>query len=192
MKVVQITAAILLLSLLGASFALPASAAATTPTLSLPPATLPSYTYYVNGTSEHYTITSPDWGTLFSSVFNNKSMVSYNWSQNTTEDLIIFDLSYSGPNYFGSQFITALSTIGGPSSQNFTKAFKIVENHNSLVKSGGNTLTNLQALNAGAFPGFDWSHPRVKSLSAEYRDAGIVVAIIVATFVLYFYFNRKR
>lgn len=191
MKRVQLTAAVVLISLLASSF-LPLSAAATTPTLGLPPAALPSYTYYINGTSEHYTITSPNWDTLFTSVFNNQSMISYNWSQNATEDLIIFDLSYSGPNSFGVQFINALSSVGAPSAANFTVAFKKVENLNSKVTSGGSPLTNIQALNSGAYPGFSWSKPKVKPLSTEYRDAAIVVGIILATFVLYFYFNRKR
>ncbi len=192
MKRAQVTAAVLLVSLLAASFLPFASTASSTPNLGLPPATLPVVTYYINGTSDHYTISTPQWQLLFSEVIDNRSIVSYNWSQNASQDLIVFDLSYTGLNPFGVQLISALSYIGSPTIANFTLALHRVAGANSLVQSGGNTLTNIQALNAGAFPGFSWSQPQVKSLSAEYRDAGIIVAIIIATFVLYFVFNRKR
>lgn len=192
MKSSQLAAAVVLFSLIAVSFVPFASSAASTPTLSLPPATLPAVTYYINGTSDHYTISDPQWQLLFSGVINNRTIVSYNWSQNSTEDLIVFDLSYTGLNPFGVELISALSYIGSPTIANFTLALHKVGGSNSLVQSGGKTLTNMQALNAGAYPGFSWSQVKVKPLSAEYRDAGIVIAIILATFVLYFVFNRKR
>lgn len=192
MKSTHLTAAVVLFSLLAVSFVPFAASAATQPTLSLPPTTLPTVTYYINGTENHYTLSTPQWQLLFSDVFNNRSIVSYNWSQNSTEDLIMFDLSYTGLNPFGVELVSALSFIGSPTIANFTLALHKVAGAKSLVNSGGNTLTNMQALNAGAYPGFTWSQVKVKSTSAEYRDAGIILAIIVATFVLYFYFNRKR
>lgn len=192
MKKIQFTAAIVLLSLFAASFTPFVSAASSTPTLSLPPATLPAVTYYINGTENHFTISNPQWQVLFTDVINNKTIVSYNWTQNATEDLIVFDLSYSGLNPFGIDLISALSSIGSPTAENFTKALNKVANADSQVQSGSKTLTNIQALDSGAYPGFSWSQPRVKSLSAEYRDAAIVGAIIAATFVLYFYFNRRK
>lgn len=192
MKKTQITAAIVLFSLLAASMIPFASSATSTPTLSLPPATLPAVTYYLNGTSDHYTLSEPQWQLLFGSVINNRSIVTYNWSQNSTEDLIVFDMTYSGLNHFGVELISALSFIGAPTVANFTLALHRVGGQNSLVQSGGKTLTNMQALNAGAYPGFSWSQIKVKPLSTEYRDASIIAGIIVATFVLYFVFNRKR
>lgn len=192
MKKFQLTAAVVLLTLFAASFVPMVSSAATTPTLNPPPSTLPAVTYYINGTENHYTISGPQWQILFSDVINNRSLVAYNWSQNTTEDLIVFDLSYSGLNTFGVQLVSALSFIGSPTAQNFTLALKAVSGMPSQVKSGGNTITNIQALNSGAYPGFSWSQTKVKSLSAEYRDAAIIVAIIALTFVLYFYFNRRK
>lgn len=191
MKKSQLTATLLLLSLFAASFA-PMVSTASTPTLNSPPATLPAVTYYINGTSDHYTLSNPQWQILFSSVINNRTVISYNWSQNSTEDLIVFDLSYTGLNTFGVELVSALSFIGAPSAQNFTLAFQKVANSPSLVQSGGSTLTNIQALNAGAYPGFSWSHTQVKSASSEYRDAAIIIIIIAATFVLYFYFNRRK
>ncbi len=191
MKKIQVLAALAFFSVFIIALA-PASSAAQTPTITLPPATLPAYTYYINGTENHYTISNPQWQLLFEKVFNNQTMVTYNWSQNTTEDLIVFDLSYTGLNHYGLALITQLSAIGSPSAQNMSEAFNNTKNGQSLVKSGGSTLTNIQALDAGAYPGFSWSQVKVKPLSSEYRDAGIIVAIIAVTFVLYFYFNRKR
>lgn len=191
MKKTQVLAALAFFSVFIIGLA-PASSAAQMPTLTLPPPTLPSYTYYFNGTSTQYTISNTQWQLLFEKVFNNKTMVSYNWTQNTTEDLIVFDISYTGLNPYGLSLINQLSAIGSPSLQNMSKAFNNTKNAPSLVTSGGSTLTNIQALNAGAYPGFSWSQIKVKPLSAEYRDAGIIAAIIAATFILYFYFNRKR
>ena len=191
MKTSQLTTLLVLATLFAVSLA-PVAASAQTPPLSAPPATLPSYTYYINGTSTHYTITTPEWNAFLNSVINNQTIVSYNWSQNATEALILFDISYLNPNPFGMELVKALSYIGSPTVENFTKAFKSIENANSLVKSGGTYMTNIQALNSGAYPGFSWSEPRVKTLSAEYWDTAIIVGIIAATFVLYFYFNRKR
>ncbi|MCL4337338.1 MAG: hypothetical protein M1129_03405 [Candidatus Thermoplasmatota archaeon] len=191
MKKIEVLAALALFSVFLIAIA-PASSAAQTPTLSPPPVTLPSVTYYINGTENHYTLSNPQWQLLFSDVINNKSMVSYNWSQNLTEDLIVFDLSYTGLNPYGMTLISQLSFIGSPTVQNFSKAFNNTKNDPSLVKSGGSTLSNIQALNAGAYPGFNWSQIKVNPVSTDYRDAGIIGAIIAATFVLYFYFNRKR
>ncbi len=192
MKSSHLTAAVVLFSLLAASFVPFAASAATQPTLSLPPTTLPTVTYYINGTSDHYTLSTPQWQLLFSDVFNNRSIVSYNWSQNSTEDLIMFDLSYTGLNPFGVELVSALSFIGSPTVANFTLALHKVAGAKSLVTSGGNAITNMQALNAGAYPGFSWSQVKIKSTSSEYRDAAIILGIIAVTFVLYFVFNRKR
>ncbi len=192
MKRTQLSAAVVLVSLLAVSFLPFASSATSTPNLNLPPPTLPAVTYYINGTSNHFTVSTPQWQLLFSGVFDNRSIVSYNWSQNATQDLIVFDLSYTGLNPFGVQLISALSFIGSPTVANFTLALHRIAGANSLAQSGGKTLTNMEALNSGAYPGFSWSQPQVKSLSAEYRDAGIIVGLIAITFILYFVFNRKR
>lgn len=192
MKKFQLTATLLLISLLAASLAPMVSSASTTPTLSTPPSTLPTITYYINGTENHYTISNPQWQIFFSDVINNQTLVTYNWSQNTTEDLVVFDLSYTGLNTFGVDLVSALSFIGTPTAQNFTLAFQKVANSPSKVTRGGTILTNIQALDSGAYPGFSWSQSKVKSSSAEYRDAAIVVGIVAATFVLYFYFNRGK
>lgn len=191
MKKIEVFSAMAIFSVLLIALA-PASSAAQMPTLTTPPATLPAITYYINGTENHYTLSNPQWQILFNDVYNNKSMVSYNWSQNLTEDLIVFDLSYTGLNPYGLALVNQLSFIGSPTAQNLSAAFNNTKNGASLVKSGGSTLSNIQALNAGAYPGFSWSQIKVKSASAEYRDAAIIVAIIAVTFVLYFYFNRKR
>ncbi len=191
MKKIEVLAAMALFSVFLIAIA-PASSAAQTPTISLPPATLPTVTYYINGTENHYTLSNPQWQLLFNDVINNKSLISYNWSQNLTEDLIVFDLSYTGLNPYGLALINQLSFIGTPTVQNFSKAFNATKNDPSLVKSGGTTLSNIQALNAGAYPGFTWSQIKVSPVSDDYRDAAIIVGIIAVTFVLYFYFNRKR
>ncbi|MEM0158383.1 MAG: hypothetical protein QW812_02595 [Thermoplasmataceae archaeon] len=168
------------------------SAAASQPTLNLPPSSLPTYTYYVNGTSNRFTITDADWSTFFTNIIDNKTYVKYNWSANATQDLIIFDLSYSGLNYYGMQWVFQLSLIGSPSLKNMSKAFNATADMKSLVSSGGHYLTDIEALNSGAYPGFTWSHPRVPSLATEYRNIGIIVAIIISMFVLYYVFNRRK
>ncbi|HLH85257.1 MAG TPA: hypothetical protein VKU79_00110, partial [Thermoplasmataceae archaeon] len=177
---------ILLVSLSGLS------SASSQPTLSLPPSSLPTYTYYINGTSNHYTITDSEWNTFFTDIIDNKTYVTYNWSSNATQDLIIFDLSYSGLNYYGMQWVVQLSQIGSPSLANMSKAFNATKDLQSLVSSGGHYLTDIQALNAGAYPGFSWSHPRVPSMTTEYRNIGIIVVIVVSMFILYYVFNRKK
>ncbi|MEM0157864.1 MAG: hypothetical protein QXN26_07405 [Thermoplasmataceae archaeon] len=170
----------------------PISAMGSTPTLSLPPSSLPSITYYINGTENHYTISTTEWNSFFADIIDNSTYVTYNWSGNATQDLIVFDLSYTGLNPYGLTLITALSSIGFPSAQNLTIAFNMTKNQPSLVTSGSSHLSNVKALDSGAFPGFSWSKPRVTSIYDDYRDAAIIVAIFAATFVLYFYFNRKR
>ncbi len=191
MKKIQVLIAVAFFSVFIIALA-PASTAAQTPTLSQPPATLPTITYYINGTSTYDSISNTQWQVLFQDVFNNHNLVKYNWSQNLTEYLIVFDLSYTGLNPYGNALLVSLSNIGAPTAQNFSKAFNDTKDQLSLVKSGGSTITNIQALNGGAYPGFSWSTVKVKSLSAEYRDAAIIVALIAVTFVLYFYFNRKK
>ncbi|AKA48209.1 hypothetical protein IX51_02820 [uncultured archaeon] len=165
---------------------LPAAASAATPQLNPPPSSLPAVTYYTS--DNHYTITTTEWNAFFSSVIDNKSIVSYNWSSNATQELIVFDLSYLGINSYGLQLVNALSGIGFPSVANFTKAFWAVANKTSSV----NGLTNHQALNAGAYPAFSWSKPKIHTPTQNYYYAGIIIALIAATFVLYFVFNRKK
>ncbi len=165
---------------------LPAAASASTPQLNPPPGTLPAVTYYTS--DNHYTITTTEWNTFFTSVIDNTSIVSYNWSANATQDLILFDLSYNGLNSYGLEIVNALGSIGFPSVANFTKAFWAVANKTSAV----NGLTNHQALNAGAYPAFSWSKPKVHTSTQNTYYAGLIIAIIAATFVLYFVFNRKK
>lgn len=163
-------------------------------TLPTPPTTLPSFTYYVDGANSHYSISSSNWTLFFSSVLDNRTIVSgYNWSSNTTQDLVVFDLSYTGLNYFGMELVNELSLLNdSPTAKNFTNAFLKIENEKSLVKYGGSTLTNIRALQLGAFPGFSWGYPRVNPLYVDYRDAAILIGVVVSMFILYFVFNRRK
>ncbi len=164
------------------------------PTLAAPPSTLPSEQYYYNNTTSHvcssYNVTGSDWTTFFSNIIDNKKYVTFDWANVTTQDSIIFDQNYTGLNYFGEQFITALSSVGSPTLKNMTIAFEKIENKPSLVDNG--KYTNIKALDAGAYPGFSFSHPAIKPLTAEYEDFGIIAAIIAGMIVLYFVFNRKK
>lgn len=182
----NLISAITVLTLLLAVGILPTAVNASTPQLNPPPASLPAVTYYTS--SSHYTITTTEWQAFFSNVIDNRSIVSYNWSANTTQDLIVFDLSYSGMNSYGLALVVALSNTGFPSVANFTKAFWAVANETSAVSGH----TNLQALNSGAYPAFSWSTPKVHTTAQNYYYAGLVVSIIAAVFVLYFVFNRKK
>lgn len=179
-------AALVLFAVLILVSLIPLGSVASTPNLSTPPATLPSITYYTNNT--HYTISTTEWNDFIYQVIDNKTFVSYNWSQNATQQLILFDLSYTGLNPYGMQLVVALSSIGFPDVHNMTKAFFAVENQTSQIPG----YTNIQALNAGAYPGFSWSTPRVHGPMENYYEAGAILAIIAATFVLYFVFNRKK
>lgn len=166
---------------------LPAAAsAATPPTLNPAPTTLPAVTYYTS--DNHYTITTSEWNIFFKQVIDNQTIVSYNWSANSTQQLILFDLSYNGLNTYGLEIIKALSNIGFPDAANLTKAFWATANKTSAV----NGLTNHQALNAGSYPAYSWSQPKIHTPTQNTYYAGIIIAIVAATFVLYFVFNRKK
>lgn len=166
--------------------ALPMVAEASTPTLSAPSGSLPSITYYTAKT--HFTISDSQWRSFFVSVYDNKSYVSYNWANNTTQFLILFDLGYKSVNPYGLQVLNALAGIGFPSIKNFTIAFNLTKHLSSQVSG----YSNIAALNAGAYPGFSWSVPKIKSTTTTYLETGIIVAIFASTFVLYFIFNRKK
>lgn len=170
--------------------AIPTVSTAATPTLSPPPATLPAVVYYTNTvTGVHYTVTTPEWNSFISKVIDNKTYVSYNWTLNVTQPLILFDLAYIGLNPYGMQFIQALAKVGGfPSIQNMSAAFNMTKNMPSQISG----YTNIQALDAGAYPGFTWSVPIVHSSAIEYEEIGAIGAIVAVMFVLYFAFNRKK
>lgn len=189
LKLVSVVALVLLLaSTIGVAGS---SSAATTPVLPLPPSSLPTMTYYTaNGTN--YAINTTLWSELFFDVIDNSSYVSFNWSANNTQYLIVFDLSYTGLNAYGLQFISSLSSVGSPTIANYEIAFNMTKNMHSLAKDNGKQVTNIVALDYGAFPGFSWSRVDIKSNLTEYRNIGIVVAIVAAMVVLYFYFNRKK
>ena len=167
-------------------FVMPA-AYASTPPLSPPPSTLPSITYYYHNT-KNFTITSSDWNNFFTDVIDNRTIVTYNWSANATQELIVFDLSYTGMNIYGSSLVVALSSIGSPTVANMTKAFWAVANDSSQVSG----YTNIKALDAGAYPGFSWSTPTINPASVTERNVAIIVGIVAVTFILYFVFNRKH
>lgn len=165
---------------------IPTASLAQTPQLNPPPATLPSVTYYTATT--HYTITNSEWLLFFENVIDNQTLVKYDWSQNATQQLIVFDLSYTGLNYYGADLVAALAKYGFPDVQNMTKAFKDVANQPSQISG----YSNIQALNGGAYPGFSWSKPKVQSPIEAYYEVGSIIGILAAMFVLYFVFNRKR
>ncbi len=163
----------------------PFASSASTVTLPPAPATLPSIEYNYNGTNE--SITGADWISFFSSVIDNTHYVTYSFNT-STQYLIVYDLSYTGMNPYGLQFINALSSIGTPTLKNMTQAFNDTKNEGSQVKG----YTDIQALDAGAYPGFSFSKPAVKPVSQDYVDIGIIVAIIAGMVALYFVFNRKK
>ncbi|WP_337860183.1 hypothetical protein [Ferroplasma sp.] len=167
----------------------PFASSASTVTMPPAPATLPSVHYYYNGTKE--SITDADWTAFFADVIQNTSYVKYNFNT-STQYLIVYDLNYTGMNPYGLQFLVALSEIGTPTLKNMTTAFEITEHEGSQVTSGGKALTNIEALNLGAYPGFSFSKPVVKPLSTEYLYVGILVAIVAGMVVLYYVFNRKK
>ncbi len=159
--------------------------AAATPTLNAAPSTLPSVEYNYHGTD--YNITNSNWTSFFSNVIDNKHYVTYSFNT-SLQCLIVYDLNYTGMNYYGLQFIQALSGIGSPTLHNMTLAFNQTKDMTSQVKGH----TNIQALDDGAYPGFSFSKPSVIPISSEYLYTGIIVAIIAGMVFLYFFFNRKR
>lgn len=178
-----IIAPLIVLILMGSSLS-----SASIPTLSPPPSTLPGFTYYIEGSQGvHYTITDLEWKELFKDIIDNSSYVSFNWSTNLTQYLIIFDLSYTGLNPYGMQFVLALSTIGFDSVANMSKAFNMTRNEPSQISG----YTNIQALNSGAYPGFSWSVP-IKKANNNDLYYGILIGIAASIVVLYFVFNRKK
>ena len=165
---------------------IPFGSNASTPNISPPPASLPVQLYYTNTT--HYTINAYDWNQIISTVLDNTSLVSYPWANNLTQALVFFDITYTGMNPFGLEFIVALSKEGGsPTTQNATIAFNSIENMPSKVSG----YTNIQALDAGAYPGFSWSKPVDKPGILEEEYFIVLIAIVASVFVMYFVFNRR-
>ncbi len=152
------------------------------------PSTLPSYTYYYGTANTACNITSGDWSNIFSNVFNDRSIISYNFSANTTEFLIIFDITYTGLNAFGLVYVHALSMEGNLSVAHERAAFWNVANKTSLIKG----YTNWEALNHGGWPGFSWSRIRVLPTNLTYEYVGIMVVVVGSIFAMYFVFNRRK
>ncbi len=160
---------------------------ASVPVLNPPTGSLPSISYWVNQ-QQHYTITTTEWQSFFKDVYDNNTYVSFNWTKNTTQELIVFDLSYTGLNPYGLQIVISLSGIGFPSIQNMTLAFNKTKNMASQISG----YTNIQALNSGAYPGFSWSVPITKNANITYEKYGIIAALGLSVVVLYYVFNRKK
>ncbi len=156
--------------------------------ITLPPQSLPVVTYYYGNSGQHQTITSPEWTSILKNVFDNKTIISYNFANNTTQALILFDITYTGLNPYGLQYVVALSQIGPLSIANEQKAFWITANKSSMVSG----YSNWNALNAGAYPGFSWSKPKILPFSLTEEYFGIFAVIIGSIFVLYFVFNRRK
>ncbi len=160
---------------------------ASTPVLNPPTGSLPSISYWVNP-DQHYTITTTEWQNFFKDVIDNNTYVTFNWTKNTTQDLIIFDLSYTGLNPYGLQIVVSLSKIGFPTVQNMTLAFNQTKNLPSQISG----YTNIQALDAGAYPGFSWSVPITNNVNITYEKYGVIVILALSVVVLYYIFNRKK
>ena len=156
--------------------------------ITLPPTSLPAVTYYYGIDGQHQTITSPAWSSILKNVFDNKTIISYNFANNTTQALILFDITYTGLNPYGLQYVVALSQIGPLSISNEQKAFWLTANKSSMVSG----YTNWNALNAGAYPGFSWSKPKILPFSLTEEYFAIFGVIIGSIFVLYFVFNRRK
>jgi hypothetical protein len=163
----------------------PFASSASPVTLPAAPTSLPAISYNYKGTNE--SISDANWTTFFSNVIDNTHYVKYSFNT-STQCLIVYDLNYTGMNPYGLQFLQALSGIGTPTLKNMTLAFNETKDMSSQVKG----YTDIGALNAGAYPGFSFSKPVVKPLSAEYLDVGILVAIVAGMIALYYVFNRKK
>ena len=152
-----------------------------------PPSTFPTVKYYY-GNDKSCAITTSDWTSIFTNVFDDRSIIAYNFSSNSTQYLIVFDITYQGLNPYGVEYVNALSHTGNLSKKHELEAFWKTANETSLVSG----YTNWKALSAGAFPGFSWSRPKIlpNYLTEEY--VGAMVAVVVSVFVLYFVFNRRK
>ncbi|MCL4335098.1 MAG: hypothetical protein M1402_03265 [Candidatus Thermoplasmatota archaeon] len=177
--------AIVILSLALVSI-VPSVTLAATPALQPTPTTLPTMTYYIG--NKTYGITDSLWKTFFKDVYDNKTYVTYPWANNSTQYYIVYDLSYTGPNAYGLQILIQMEKIGGASVKNLTIAFNKTKGMASQVSG----YSNIGALDAGAYPGFSWSVPKIKPGGVTETDYGILVAIVASIFVLYFVFNRKK
>ncbi|MHB8360556.1 MAG: hypothetical protein ACYDAO_01205 [Thermoplasmataceae archaeon] len=166
---------------------IPYGSNASSPNISPPPSSLPVQIYYTNNT--HYTIDSYDWNQILSGVLDNTSIVSYPWANNLTQALVFFDITYTGVNAFGLEFLIAMAKEGGsPSIANATIAFKSIENLPSKVSG----YSNIGALDVGAYPGFSWSKPVNKPAILQDEYFITLIAIIGSVFVMYFVFNRRK
>lgn len=177
--------AIVILSLALVS-TVPSISVASTPTLQPTPTTLPTMHYYIG--NKTYGITDSTWTSFFKAVYDNKTYVTYPWANNSTQYYIVYDLSYTGANPYGLQLLIQMEKIGGPSVKNLTIAFNRTKNMASQISG----YSNIAALDAGAYPGFSWSVPKIKPSGVTETDYGILIAIVASIFILYFVFNRKK
>ncbi len=163
----------------------PFASSASTPALPPAPTSTSAIHYNYNGTNQ--SISNSNWTAFFTYVIDNTHYVKYSFNT-STQLLIVYDTSYKGMNPYGLQFVKALSGIGTPTLKNMTLAFNDTKGEPSQVKG----YTNIEALNAGAYPGFSFSKPVVKPIYTEYLDVGILVAIVAGMIALYYVFNRKK
>ncbi|MHB1507396.1 MAG: hypothetical protein ACYCUZ_05005 [Cuniculiplasma sp.] len=156
--------------------------------ITIPPQSLPSVTYYYGNQGGHQTITTPEWNSILKNVFDNKTIISYDFANNTTQALILFDITYTYMNPYGNEYVAALGQIGPLNTANEQKAFWMTANKSSQVSG----YSNWGALNVGAYPGFSWSKPQIlpSYLTEEYF--AIFGAVVASIFVLYFVFNRRK
>ena len=152
-----------------------------------PPSTFPTVKYYY-GNGSSCSITTSEWTSIFKNVFDDRSIVAYNFSANSTQYLIVFDITYTGLNPYGVQYVNALSHTGNLSKKNELRAFWMTANGTSCVSG----YTNWKAISAGAFPGFSWSKPKILPNYVTEEYVGVMVAVVASVFALYFVFNRRK
>ena len=108
---------------------------------------------------------------------------------------LFFDKSLKGLNPYGVDFIRAMEES---TSKEIEKNVYIVIskalNATANLDSDGDGYTNMKEIESGTYPGFADSYPgkNAKNETNNYIGYATIAAIMGATFVLYFIFNREK
>ncbi len=151
----------------------------------------PTITIYTSdGVKEN--ITGKAWGgTIFPYIEGR--IKSFDWTKKIK--YLFFDKSLKGLNPYGLDFVRAMEKA---TSKDFDNNIYLVINRalNDTAKldSDNDGYSNQKELNSGSYPGFadDYPGKNTQNKIEDYVGYITIGAIIGATFVLYFIFNREK
>ena len=137
-------------------------------------------------------ITGKAWsGTIFPYIEGR--IKSFDWTKKIK--YLFFDKSLKGLNPYGLDFVRAIEKSTSTEFEaNIYLVLSKALNDTANLDSDHDGYTNQKELNSGSYPGFADDYPGKNSQSSieDYEGYITISAIIGATFVLYFVFNREK